>query len=221
MLRRVVLLLSILFFISGCVISSGVVHRVGRGETLWRISKTYGVEIDKIVEINDIKDPSDIRVGSKIFIPGVKRVRKVTPAKAASKKTAGRRKSGIKRGVRIFAWPVKGKISSRFGARNGERHDGLDIRVPRGTVIRAADVGKVVFVSSNYHKYGRIIILEHDNNYFTVYAHNSKNNVKVGQRVRKGERIGRVGKSGNATGYHLHFEVRKGKAVLNPLFFLP
>ncbi len=224
-MKSVLIILLSTLLLYGCTISTGVVHRVGPGETLWRISKTYGVDIEDVVDINDIQDPTEIKAGMKLFIPGVKKVKKVTPAGVIQKS----RKAGAKKGTyksrakaqRLFSWPVKGQVSSRFGNRNGERHDGLDILAPRGTVIRAAESGKVVFVDTSYDKYGHIIILEHAKNYFTVYAHNSKNLVKRGQVVRKGEGIGRVGRTGNATGYHLHFEVRKGKQVLNPLFFLP
>ncbi|MBE9528022.1 MAG: peptidoglycan DD-metalloendopeptidase family protein [Proteobacteria bacterium] len=215
-------LLFFLFLLAGCMIRSGVVHRVGAGETLWRICKTYGVDIGEVVKINDIGDPTEIRTGAKIFIPGVKRLKRVTPASSMAKtkgKNGAKRK--VKKGERLFSWPIKGTVSSRFGTRGSARHDGLDIRAPKGTSIKAAERGKVVFVSKSYDKYGRIIILEHNNDYFTVYAHNSKNSVKLGQSVAKGQSIGKVGKSGNATGYHLHFEVRKGKQVLNPLFFLP
>jgi murein DD-endopeptidase MepM/ murein hydrolase activator NlpD len=69
--------------------------------------------------------------------------------------------------------------------------------------------------------YGRIIIIKHSKDFFTVYAHNKENRVRRGERVKSGEVIALVGGSGNATGYHLHFEVRKGKTIRNPLFFLP
>lgn len=208
--------------LTGCMVRAGVVHKVGPGETLWRICKTYGVDIGEVVKINDIEDPTEIRAGAKIFIPGVKRVKIVTPA-SSDAKTLNRdgTRTKVKKGERLFRWPVKGTVSSRFGTRGSARHDGVDIRASKGTAIKAAERGKVAFVSNSYDKYGRIIILEHDKDYFTVYAHNSRNSVKLGQSVAKGQVIGKIGRSGNATGYHLHFEVRKGKQVLNPLFFLP
>ena len=121
----------------------------------------------------------------------------------------------------MFSWPLRGVISSRFGVRDGKLHDGVDIRAPRGTSIRAAARGRVVYVSDDFRKYGRIVILKHTKNYYTVYAHNKRNLVKVGQTVPKGKKIAMVGRSGNASGNHLHFEIRNGRKVINPLFFLP
>ncbi len=115
----------------------------------------------------------------------------------------------------------KGQDLVSLRGEGGKLHDGIDIRAPRGTPVKAADKGSVVYVSEDFRKYGRIIILKHTKDYYTVYAHNKKNMVKLGESVSRGERIATVGRSGNATGNHLHFEVRKGRKVIDPLFFLP
>ncbi len=214
-------ILTFLFF-SSCSAASGrgVVHTVGKGETLWRISHTYGVDIKKVARVNSIDDPTRIKTGARIIIPGARRVRKVVPhTSLASIKRSPDKSMDVDRGQ--FLWPVKGSLSSRFGMRSGKLHDGIDIRVPRGTPVKAAANGRVVFVNENFRKYGKIIILSHTRNYYTVYAHNKKNLVRVGDFISGGSKIATVGKSGNATGNHLHFEVRKGKKVLDPLFFLP
>lgn len=218
-----------LLAVSGCA-SSGVYHTVGSGETLWRICKTYGVPLQDVAEINDIKDPTEIEKGRKIFIPGVSKRRKVVPFKVerASVERNPDKKMPLDRDEgRVviekdrFLWPVKGEVSSAFGMRNGHRHDGIDIKAPDGTPVRAADEGKVMYVNTSMRGYGNIIIMMHKDDFYTVYAHNDKNLVKMGDKVAKGEIIASVGSTGNASTSHLHFEVRQGKGVRNPLFFLP
>ncbi len=121
-----------------------------------------------------------------------------------------------------FIWPLGdvSTLTSVFGLRWGEIHPGLDMPVPRGTIIRAAKDGRVI--SSGYcGGYGREVVIEHRNNYMTRYAHNSVNFVKVGDFVRRGQAIGLVGSSGRSTGPHLHFEIRLNDIPLDPLDFLP
>jgi len=210
--------------LSGCVIGSGgVTHTVKSGETLWRICRTYDVDLQDVAEINDIRNPAEIKAGSKLFIPGASRVKQIPPYSSSSArkepKDDGPKSIQMHRGM--FEWPVHGPLISGFGLRSGERHDGIDIKAPNGTPVKAAQKGDVVFVETSMRGYGRVIILKHDDDYFTVYAHNDENRVKRGDTVALGEVIATVGDSGNAKGSHLHFEVRHGKKVRNPLFFLP
>lgn len=220
-----------LFFIalafSGCA-GPGVYHKVGKGETLWRISKTYGVDMQDVAELNDIRDPAEISAGKLLYIPGVSRVRKVKPFVPTSRKTAPAEKEEPEETEgRIitqrdrFQWPVTGKVISSFGMRKGTRHGGIDIKAAEGVPVKAADSGEVAYIDSDMRGYGKIVILKHVDGFFTVYAHNKENLVKMGEKVEKGAAIATVGNSGNATTTHLHFEVRYGKAVRNPLFFLP
>ncbi|MEM9421293.1 MAG: M23 family metallopeptidase [Pseudomonadota bacterium] len=119
-----------------------------------------------------------------------------------------------------FIQPVPGfDISSGFGRRNGRPHNGLDFRAPRGTVIRASADGVVSFAGWQTG-FGRIVILDHSRGTQTYYAHMQGFAVTVGQEVMQGEVIGFVGTSGNATGPHLHFEVRQGGKPLDPLLVL-
>lgn len=230
-MRRIQLLLAaLLILLAGCTIKiadKGVTHTVGPGETLWRICHTYGVDVDRVARVNGIDDPTSIKAGSRIYIPGVSRRKHVVPYNAPAS-TPRVRKASVKRdpGGHIevekgrFSWPLKGTLTSEFGLRDGERHDGIDISAPRGTGILAADDGTVV-VDDHFRSYGNIVIIRHKGDYYTVYAHNRKNLVTVGDRVSKGDTIAYVGSTGNATGNHLHFEIRKGKKVVNPLFYLP
>ena len=111
-------------------------------------------------------------------------------------------------------WPANGKVTSRFGHRNGRPHRGIDIAAPRGTTIRAADNGIVVYAGWQ-NGFGRVVKVRHKHGY-TLYAHCDSMDVDAGDYVERGEPIAEVGTSGNATGPHLHFEYhRQGRAV-NP-----
>ena len=116
-----------------------------------------------------------------------------------------------------FIWPVQGSVTSRFGPRGlWGSHRGVDIKAPRGAPIRAAAAGTVV-LSGRQSSYGRVIKIAHANGVSTIYAHNSTNLVKAGDRVRAGALIGAVGRTGRATTNHLHFEVRRQGVANDPL----
>ena len=224
-LHRVILIGVVSVFIAGCGVKIGVYHTVGQGETLWRIARTYGVELQEVAEINNIQNSRQIRDGQRIFIPGVARARKVEPyfpPKGKGNSTQRRVSEGkirVEKG--IFSWPLKGKILSPFGVRNGRRHNGIDIKARKGVKIRASADGETVYSGNTIEGYGNMVILKHSDNFFTIYAHNSRNLARVSESVKSGDVIALVGNTGNATGYHLHFEIRSGKKRRNPLFFLP
>lgn len=117
-------------------------------------------------------------------------------------------------------WPVReGYVSSLFGARDG-KHEGVDIVARRGSEIAAFD-GGVVSRSEKRGAYGYFIEITHPTGYSSRYAHNSKNLVKRGDKVRKGQTIALVGSSGNASTAHVHFEIRRGGTAVEPLDYLP
>jgi lipoprotein NlpD len=119
-----------------------------------------------------------------------------------------------------LVWPVEGVLTSRFGSRDGRAHDGVDIGAAPGSKVKAAADGDVIF-ADNHRSYGNLVLVRHANNLVTVYAHNAKNLVNKGQRVKAGQAIALVGSTGHATGPHLHFEVRRGVVAENPLALLP
>ena len=125
----------------------------------------------------------------------------------------------------MFDWPVRGQVTSKFGNRvhpmfkTKSQHSGIDIAAPSGTPVKAAASGEVLYVGW-MRGYGQVIILDHGRNITTVYAHLSSTQVSDGQVIRAGNVIGRVGKTGNATGFHLHFEVRVNGKIQNPLNYL-
>ncbi|MDR1998131.1 MAG: peptidoglycan DD-metalloendopeptidase family protein [Candidatus Margulisbacteria bacterium] len=130
------------------------------------------------------------------------------------------------RGSGKYIWPVRGVITSLYGKRVhpifkvAKMHTGLDIGVAHGTPIKAADSGVVTY-SDWWGGYGRCVILDHGRGYSTLYAHMSKQEVKKGEKVNKGQTIGNVGATGYATGPHLHFEVRLNGETVNPQQYLP
>lgn len=184
----------------------GVVHRVQRGETLWDISRQYGVSVQSIVLTNGLASPEQLRSGQLLVIPGVD----------------GPRQERLVVGGRLqraFRWPVRGPISSPFGWRWGRLHEGVDIAVARGTPVRAAAPGRVVYARWG-GGYGYLVEVDHGSGVTTRYAHNSRIVVREGQYVGRGQVLAFSGGTGHSTGPHLHFEIRyRGRAV-DPLPFL-
>lgn len=192
-----------------------VYHRVAKGETLSAIGRTYGVAYSEIARVNRLTDPSRISIGQILLIPGSGGP---SPHRRRSARRVRRRPDPK---APLFAWPVAGgTVTSGFGARNGSRHDGIDIAAAAGTPIRAAADGEVAY-SGTLAGYGKVVILRHAAGYATVYAHNERNTVREGQRIRRGQSIARLGRTGRTSGPNLHFEVRKDRAAQDPLSFLP
>lgn len=140
---------------------------------------------------------------------------------ASRRKTPGLdRRPSIARIERVTAdwvWPLeKVELTSHFGRRKGSFHEGIDLRAPVGTRVRAVQKGRVVYAGT-VSGYGKLVVIRHEGELFSVYAHNSKILVKEGQSVKKGQLITRSGKTGRATGPHLHFEVRHREVALDPL----
>ncbi|GMR04568.1 MAG: hypothetical protein BMS9Abin23_0466 [Thermodesulfobacteriota bacterium] len=217
--KKIIFITAFLFLFSACAARGGVVHTVGKGETLWRICRTYDVDIERVIRANHIKDPTAIKTGKRIYIPGARKVLKVTPyvreaSIAADIKAAQRYR-------KKFLWPVKGRVLRKFGPRDGGVYnDGIDINIKKKTPVKASHNGRVIYVDDSFRAYGNIIIIKHAEDFYTIYAHNKQNIVTRGDSVSKGEVIATAGREGPGDGY-LHFEVRKGKTPLDPLFFLP
>jgi murein DD-endopeptidase MepM/ murein hydrolase activator NlpD len=112
-------------------------------------------------------------------------------------------------------------VGSSFGARDGRRHEGIDLPAPTGTPVYAAADGHVAYAGNGVRGYGNMVVLRHAGDLLTVYAHNAVLLVSQGAPVRAGDRIALVGQSGHATGPHLHFEVRAGQIPEDPMPLLP
>lgn len=122
-------------------------------------------------------------------------------------------------GTGTFAYPARGTITSGFGWRWGRQHTGIDISVPVGTPVKAADGGTVTF-SGRYGDYGNLVIIDHGDGYETYYGHNDQLMVSKGEKVFKGQTIALSGKTGRVTGPHLHFEVRRFGVPADPMKYL-
>ena len=116
--------------------------------------------------------------------------------------------------------PVAGTASSGFGIRSGGRHAGIDILAPAGTEVRAASPGFASFAGNRMRGYGSAVILDHGEGITTLYGHLATIRVQSGETVPAGAVIGTVGRSGNATAYHLHFELRVDGEAVDPVPYL-
>jgi murein DD-endopeptidase MepM/ murein hydrolase activator NlpD len=185
----------------------GVYHKVNKGETLWRIAKTYKISPDDIIQANSIPNAASIEENQLLFIPGAEAVETVILPLTPGGKDGD------------YAWPVKGRIVSYFDDRKGgHKNPGIDIKSLEGDVVKASREGHVVF-ADHLSGYGDTIILDHADGFFTVYGHNERILVKLGDYVFRGEKIAQIGDS--SRGAFVHFEVRKGDAAKNPLHYLP
>ena len=133
------------------------------------------------------------------------------------------RHTGVIRATAIhWVWPMSAmSVTSGFGRRDGSFHQGVDLRASSGTPVYGVENGTVVYAASNIGGYGRMVVVRHGKDLFSIYAHLQKYFVKKGQAIRRGQQIAFSGQSGRASGPHLHFEVRSGLIPLNPMQILP
>ncbi len=201
--------------------SGGTIYEVREGDTLSGIAKRFRVSLQALIDANGLERPDLLRTGQRLLIPSG-----AAPGGGPGKVTT-RPPARFVLGVPdvdgeapAFRWPLEGPISSPFGRRRNGWHAGIDIRADGGTPVVSAASGTVVY--SGWEKlYGRVVKIAHDNGFMTVYAHNLKNIVETGEVVEAGQVIATVGRSGRASTYHLHFEIRMEGKVFNPVFLLP
>lgn len=195
-------------------------HVVEAGQTLWRIAKVYGVPLDELVRANDIADPTALGIGQSLLVPGATEPLPVPayPAPLTGETVA----ASTAPATALLDWPVPGgSVLSRYGApRRTHRHEGIDIGARHGDPVRAADAGLVVYSGSTLRGYGKTVIIDHGDDVRSLYAHNSRLLAREGERVERGQLIARVGRSGNASTEHCHFEVRKNDVPVDPMPYL-
>jgi murein DD-endopeptidase MepM/ murein hydrolase activator NlpD len=245
--NSVILLFACVSLLAACA-PTGVYHTVQPGQTLYRIAKTYEISESRLADINDIKDPTQLKANQRLYIPGVTHSRKVpitskttslssrapsdTPAtkkqptatvsKPVTKKPSVKSPvSAAKPAKGFFVWPVKGKVLNKFGKKNKNIYKGIEIGASKGTIVIAAASGKVIYSGSAIPGYGNLVILEHSDSYFSVYGYNQKNLVKMNDYVGQGDKIALSGLPPNGQSARLHFEIRKGKSAVNPILYLP
>ncbi|MCX5678219.1 MAG: LysM peptidoglycan-binding domain-containing M23 family metallopeptidase [Candidatus Omnitrophica bacterium] len=184
-------------------------HTVRTGETLWSISKLYGVDVAELANANSISDSKSIEVGKILTIPGT------------SSGTIGKKVNYSARRSATFIWPVRGNIAASFGSRVDKYiNKGIDIKASEGMNVAASRGGKVVYCDSHLKGFGRTVIIDHMDGFQTVYSYNAGIMVKVGDMVEQRDVIAKVGSSGRAREPMLHFEIRKNGEPQNPEFYL-
>ncbi len=179
---------------------------VSKGETLWRICKNYGVDIQEVVKLNHIKDPNAIEVGQRIYLP-----------KSASLPKSRFQFADGYDGVteRQFCWPVKGKIVSFYRqSKEGWVNKGIEV-LASSKVVVAPKTGKVVFVGRDMRPYCNTLIIDHGDGFVSVIASDGEVLVSVGEVVRKGKVLIKID-----PGTKVHYEIRKGTRPVNPLAYL-
>jgi murein DD-endopeptidase MepM/ murein hydrolase activator NlpD len=194
----------------------GVYHEVQAGDTVEGLAKKYKVEPAAIVdyELNGLDEENlGLAAGEYVVVPGG--VKPYIPRVVHA--YDGPVPEDAEKGTGIFGWPVSGRITQGFW----KHHRAIDIGAAKGTAVKVADSGWVAQSGWSDIGYGYFILIDHGNGFQTLYAHLSAMDVEAGDSVAKGARIGAVGTSGNSTGPHLHFEVRKNGVNRNPFGFLP
>lgn len=228
--------------------SSGT-YTVRPGENFHSIAKKLNVSASKLADINGITDPGSIRAGEVLILPTSRKpmkkmaaIRKMSPVthsrgaqdvkkRAAKPKmtqvsrkqtsVAFKKKSKKASGVTAFRWPVRGRIIEKFGPRgDGTHNDGINLAVPNGTRVKAAEAGVVAYAGSELKGYGNLVLIRHANNWVSAYAHNDKLMVKRGDKIKRGQVVARAGTSGSVEQPQVHFELRKGSKPVDPTKYM-
>jgi len=225
-------------------------HTVRRGDTLSVIAARYDLETNDLARANNIRRPDRIYAGQEIVLPwaaasaapartrtasntssthsasarprserAAPATRRVTPVSASA--VSARDMAPPPRSGRGFMWPVDGHVVSNFGPKDdGQHNDGVNIAVPEGTPVRAADSGVVIYAGNEVPGYGNLVLIRHESGYVTAYAHNSRLSVVQGHVVERGEIVALSGRTGRVTEPQVHFEVRRNARAVNPAQFL-
>jgi len=188
-------------------------YKVKNGDSLYGLARTFGMNINELSSLNNIKNINtySLLIGSNIKVYETKAI--VRPSANRIKKVVLPKSS--------FAWPYLGSIAVGYGVKSDKvANRGINIVAKYGDKVAASDEG-VVEYSSLVRGYGMVVIIRHKNDYTTSYAHLSDTEIKVGDRVSKGDKIGSIGKTGFIEDYELYFKINyKGRPV-NPVTLLP
>ena len=228
------------FFLPGESTVKYILYPARSGDTLQGISKRFDVAVEKLERVNKMKASRTLSAGQTIRVPYHGQSLKKGPddlsaaggaaIKRPEPQASSLRRVKLSRAARYVGklkWPVGGGggyVSSVFGWRWLSFHEGIDISAEEGLPVMASHDGKVVYSGSGIQGYGNLVVIKGDG-ILSVYAHNSRNRVRAGSEVRRGDQIADVGMTGKSTGPHLHFETRikdqSGRnAAVDPLVFL-
>src|SRR5215831_249673 len=230
--------------------AGGSVHVVRHGETLMSIARRNGITLTALARANHLHSSSKLSVGDRITIPAgravaaahppaapqvaqphsapVTKVASAAPTQIASvaKEEPRTTETAVKTAepsgaMPSFRWPVRGRVIAGFGSKpNGTQNDGINLAVPEGTPIKAADDGVVAYAGNELKGYGNLVLIRHSNGFVSAYAHASELMVKRGDSIKRGQVIAHAGQTGNVTSPQLHFEIRKGSTPVDPTQYL-
>lgn len=195
-------------------------HTVLKGETGFTIAYNYGVAWRDIATANGMDANAALVPGRRLLIPTV--LAQPSPETTASAQGAVSDAAAAVAPPR-FAWPASGPVRRAFAPRGkiADYHDGIDIRLPLGTAVRASAAGRVLYAGFEPRQFGNLVVVEHPGGYQTAYAFLSRVTVKAGDNVGAGERVGLSGRTGLARGPELHFEMRRNERPVDPAGLLP
>lgn len=206
----------------------GATYTVKRGDTLFRIARMSNHSMRELAQLNGISAPYTIQVGQTLRLKGSSGVTqtaaqpRITASTKRTSSAAGRPVTQVAAppvGDRCWIWPTQGKVIVPFSSAQGG-NKGIDIAGKRGQPIYAAGTGNVVYAGDKLRGYGNLVMIKHDANYITAYAHNDTLLVHSGQKVSRGQKIATMGSSGS-TSVNLHFQLRYKATAVDPLRYLP
>ena len=231
----------------GRLVAPSGTHVVAAGETLNSIARLYGKPVGVIARANNISPDTMVRVGQRIVIPEMGEHPAPVPQRAEAPAPAPTTVATVEspHSARVaepsepvesdsplkaqqaanampsFRWPVRGRIIAAFGPKpNGLQNDGINLSVPEGTPVKAAEDGVVAYAGNELKGYGNLVLIRHANGFVTAYANTSELMVKRGDSVKRGQVIAKSGETGNVTSPQLHFEIRKGATPVDPAQYL-
>ncbi|MEZ5764758.1 MAG: peptidoglycan DD-metalloendopeptidase family protein [Xanthobacteraceae bacterium] len=244
------------------VAAGGGQYVVNPGETLYSIARKNNISPAALAKANNIPITTQLNIGAKINVPGLKRssvasaapaqvqaqppkaaqaVAQAQPKPAApvvvaaapvARREAANLASETKEiekearqdatgGLPSFRWPVRGRVIAAYGAKtSGKQNDGINVAVPEGTPVKAAEDGVVTYAGNELKGYGNLVLVRHSNGYVTAYAHASELMVKRGETIKRGQTIAKAGQTGEVGSPQLHFEIRQGSTPVDPSKFL-
>lgn len=194
---------------------------VRNGDNLSNIAKQKGMSLKEIINLNDLKYPYLIKVGQKLKINSNEPMVIVKNSQNKNKQKINNDNNSKINKKNSFIWPIKGNIVSSFGNKsNGLYNDGINIEALKGTDFKACEDGVVAYVGNELRGYGTIILIKHNSNWISAYAHCDTVKVSRGDKVQKGQTIGTVGNSGNVSTPQLYFSLRNGRKAVDPIKYL-
>jgi len=226
------------------------VHVVNHGDTLMSIARRNHISAGELARANSLDAGAKLKIGMKLSVPvkasaatapvaqasvppttkmaavateppQKARVAQTTNVEEAQATETPLKASEATGALPTFRWPARGKVIAGYGAKtNGKANDGINLAVPEGTPVKAAEDGVVTYSGNELKNYGNLVLVHHSNGYVTAYAHASELLVKRGDTIKRGQIIAKSGQSGDVGSPQLHFEIRKGTAPLDPLQFL-